>query len=337
MTHTLIKRGQARGQGGFAIGLILLVVLLIAIIIAAIALATRNSSNKGNEKDRVAASNLIQQAVTLDQGVQRITAANGAPPWSVFTARDSASLNSVYNLGNNLFGANGAYGQHPDVDLQVFDGKCANASSYVNLSTATALAAADNSFAGCQWHITTVWGASAAAVDAFDFESNSKSSVGVLYTFPIKGSIGSQLNNVLWGVPVGESLYTVGASASGDLGKNLIVTDDPGAGGTPVQPGGALNTKQGTALTWSSITLFNKAFGNAASVTTSPKQIGLHTVATSSTISRFPVILNSERSEGVVAVGVTPTDDSVAYVPTTGAAKPGARVYYRALNAPVAD
>jgi hypothetical protein len=341
MTHTLIKRGQARGQGGFAIGLILLVVLLIAIIIAAIALATRNSSNKGNEKDRVAASNLIQQAVTLDQGVQRISSSNGAPAWSVFTSRDSLPANGSFNLGNNLFGANGAYGAHPDVDTSVFDGKCANtagAGAYVNIVSDVAGTAADKAVSGCQWHVTTVWGASALAAAGYNADINAKSSVGVLYTFPIKGTIASQINNILWGSQIGDQLFIVGAANStGYLGKNVPVNDTPDATQPTVQPGLVVSTVPQTGVSSSTAkTTFNMAFGRGPSVTTTPRQIAQYNVAvTPGTTVRFPYIASAERTEGVVGVGVSKVDTDV--IEPVASALTGVRIYYRNLNLPVAD
>ncbi len=346
MTHTLIKRGQARGQGGFAIGLILLVVLLIAVIIAAIALATRNSSNKGNEKDRVAASNLIQQAVTFDQASQRTSSSTGLLTWELTTARTTAATVTVgpviYNAPNNIFGANGGFPGQPDVDKDVFEKKCEGI-AYVNVATTAALAAADSALNGCQWHITTVWGSRVAAAGAGDFtvQSAKESSVAVLYTFPLRGSIASQLNNVLWQSEIGTQLFVAGIATTEQLGKNVIVSGTPTDTEPSIAAGLPLTTPQadGAVTGATAVGTFHKAFGAATSVYVgNAKNILVATSAidsTNTTNTRFPYIAGGERVEGVVQIGGGQQNDAEEKVPAAGTT--GVRAYYRALNTPLVD
>jgi type II secretory pathway pseudopilin PulG len=343
MTHTLIKRGQARGQGGFAIGLILLVVLLIAVIIAAIALATRNSSNKGNEKDRVAASNLIQQAVSLDQGAQRISAASGLLPWQLITVRSTAAADvDLLNSLNNIWGPNGAFPTHLDVDTSLFDGKCVGL-AYVN--NASPADTTDVSAGGCQWHVTTTWGSRPAASPIYNKDEAGKSAVGVLYTFPLRGSIASQINNVLWATQVGDPLFAVGGTAEVSLGHNSLVSTTPTEDQPIVAAARALtvahNTISASTAAGTSTAPYFKPFGLAPSTLNgSPTIVATTAVIDSMTPNsyRFPYIGAGERLEGVVQVGgsqiFTDTEEKFGTL-TTGVA--GVRAYYRSLNSPLVD
>jgi hypothetical protein len=330
MTHTLIKRGQARGQGGFAIGLILLVVLLIAVIIAAIALATRNGTSKGNEKDRVAASNLVQQAVSLDQTLQRTATSNGTPYWGFTIINRTTTVN--FNSGSNLYGANGGLTRPPAIDKTIYSNKCAGAANYVNLNTDAAQGFADASVLGCQWHITTIWGRNAAATNATytDADKANLGGVGVLYTFPISGTVGSQVNNILWAATPGKSIKIAGTgTVSTGLGKNWPASAVSPDGKTFVAPGTALT--QSTAVTFDFVTgawfrKFNT--GNDPVTGGTTNGAGIATAITTAG-QRFPNIGSTSRREGVVQIGGSTQADDVI---VDSGATAGARVYYRALN-----
>jgi hypothetical protein len=332
MTHTLIKRGQARGQGGFAIGLILLVVLLIAVIIAAIALATRNGTSKANEKDRVIASNLVQQAVSIDQAIQRSSTSNGTPYWAVFMMNNPLST-PYYNQGNNVFGTNGGLNTQPQIETKAFDGSCQGASAYVNLKSNTARQAADGSALGCQWHVTTFWGRKAAATSvAYDKNGADLGAAAVLYTFPLTGPIGSQVNNILWGVTVGKSIRITGTTTqtpSSGFGKNWPSSVASADGTTNIGPVTGLATS--AALSAFPTTFFRKFGVGADQSVTTANGAGIAssvTVAVASGEDRFPRVGPTPRREGVVQVGGSLQQDSAEVIGNAA----GARVYYRALN-----
>jgi hypothetical protein len=267
--------------------------------------------------------------------------------WAIFTSRDpgpTATPNTNYNLGNNLFGSVGAFGAHPDLDSQIFDGKCAGTITYFNTTTQTAMTTADSSLGGCQWHVTTVWGAHSAAPSTnYSPDTTANGAVGVLYTFPIKGSIGSQINNILWQVPIGTTLFASGAANSVNLGKNAPLSDVPSEAQAPVAAAGLLSVVPATGVAAATATSgFNKPFGLGASVaTTNALQIvaAATTASVVGTDARFPVIGGSERGEGVIHMGGDPTNvtDAKVYLPTVTANAIGPRAYYRALNAVIAD
>ncbi len=84
-------------QSGFAIGTILLAVVLIAAIVSAIAIASRGTSGQQNrEQARVQASTLLQQAVNLRSGFERLNA-NGVPIRSISMAGDGATPSVTTN------------------------------------------------------------------------------------------------------------------------------------------------------------------------------------------------------------------------------------------------
>jgi hypothetical protein len=336
MTHTLIKRGQARGQGGFAIGLILLVVLLIAVIIAAIALATRNGSSKGNEKARVAASSLVQQAVAIDQAILRASTSNGTQLWNQVIVNQTSS--NKFNKGYNLYGSNGGLSKAPQIDKNVYAGECGgtNQVKYVNITGTTAQSEADKSADGCQWHITTVWGKSTAGPTT-NLNYNGSQAVagatGVLYTFPIKGAVGSQINSVLWGELLGKSIKVSGngsgtATVSDGLGKNWPANSTAADGLASITPKTSLGTFADSSADFTPTATFFYGFGNGTNTVTGTS--GVATLAANTAGQRFPKIGATVRREGVTQMnGATLLVDDNDAVQDGSA---GARVYYRVFS-----
>jgi hypothetical protein len=172
----------------------------------------------------------------------------------------------------------------------------------------------------------------------YDTVATPNAAVGVLYTFPIRGSIGSQINNILWNVPVGTTLFRT----TGTLGKNIPVSDSASAVQADFFPAQAVESAiTGNTLTAANATsAFNQSFGGGGTGISASYTIpALPTTATSTTstsaVTRFPSFLGVEHIEGVIQVGGTTTIDDSAVV--DGSTALGYRAYFRSLNAPLVD
>jgi hypothetical protein len=183
MTNFIKTRSfdQRNGQGGFAIGLILLVVLLIAVIVGAIAIASRSSSNSGTqEKDRVAASSLLTQAQTINNGFTRATQGGGFAPANVYMSY--SDVPAVRDDQANLIGRNG-YFAPPSINHQAYVATTCPVNTVVSDVAKT-----------CQLILTSI-----------DLQVNNALST-MVYTLPLTDPVTRQVNAVLWG-----------AATSGDL------------------------------------------------------------------------------------------------------------------------
>ncbi|MBM3602695.1 MAG: hypothetical protein FJX22_02805 [Alphaproteobacteria bacterium] len=266
---------QRNRQGGFAIGLILLVVLLIAVIVGAIAIASRSSSNSGTqEKDRVAASSLLTQAQTINNGFTRATQGAGITSDRVYmsyTAGTTTALLAVRNDQANLIGQNGFFAP-PSINTTAYTaGTCPADGNPLDTGIV------------CQFILSRIQ------------LNNANGLSSVVYTRPLLDSVARQANAVLWNAsPTVTTLPALGGTAiAAELSTLWGKNNAPAVIGDPTV-----------------ITLASAALQNAAALTA---WSGVNSSSLGVAGSNMPSINGTQRAEGAFAAPSASLGGNVYY------------------------
>lgn len=199
--HQMTKAScpKAGLQAGFAVSIVFLALALIAVTLAAIAImGGASQSNSRDSENRLTANQLIRTVGEGQRAFLGMMNQNGLQADQVFAYRDNTN-SALYNRKENLLGPRGTWALPKAV-----------VNAYANPSAcdaATFEQEGNNGAATCMLHFTRVWtsnyGAGAQGVTApTGTDSAPRSATYIVYTTPIAPAVGSQINNLLWGVPL---------------------------------------------------------------------------------------------------------------------------------------